>query len=96
MMIFILKMYVKKIYSNIYARVCVCYLLSHVQLCDPMNCSLQASLPMGSPGKNTGVGCSSLLQGIFLTQGLNLGLLQCRQILYGLNHQGSPDLHCGH
>ena len=26
------------------------------------------------PGKNTGVGCHFLLQGIFLTQGLNLGL----------------------
>ena len=34
------------------------------------------------PGKNTGVGCHSLLQGIFLIQGLNLGLLHCRQILY--------------
>ena len=31
-----------------------------------------------------------LLQGIFLTQGLNPGLLHCRQILYHLNHQGSP------
>ena len=41
-----------------------------------------------SPGKNTGVGCHSLLQGIFLTQGSNLGLLHCRQILYLLSHQG--------
>ena len=32
----------------------------------------------------------SLLQGIFLTQGSNLGLLHCRQILYHLSHQGSP------
>ena len=38
------------------------------------------------PGKNTGVGCPSLLQGIFLTQGLNLGLLHCRWILYHLSH----------
>ena len=43
-----------------------------------------------SPGKNTEVGCHSLLQGIFLTQRLNLGLLYCRQILYCLSHQGSP------
>ena len=35
-----------------------------------------------SAGKNTGVGSLSLLQGIFLTQGLNLGLLHCWQILY--------------
>ena len=41
-----------------------------------------------SPNKNTGVGCHFLLQGIFLTQGLNLGLLHCRQIFYHLNHQG--------
>ena len=34
--------------------------------------------------------CHSLLQGIFPTQGLNLGLLHCRQILYHLSHQGSP------
>ena len=35
--------------------------------------------------KNTGVGCHSLLQGIFLTQGLNTSLLHCRQILYCLS-----------
>ena len=43
-----------------------------------------------SPGKNTGLGCHSLLQGIFLTQRSNPGLLHCRQILYYLSHQGSP------
>ena len=41
------------------------------------------------PGKNTGVGCHFLLQGIFPTQGSNPGLLHCRQILYCLCHQGS-------
>ena len=35
-----------------------------------------------SPDKNTGVGYCALLQGIFLTQGSNLSLLYCRQILY--------------
>ena len=35
-------------------------------------------------------GCHSLLQGIFLTQGSNPGLLHCREILYRLSHQGSP------
>ena len=39
---------------------------------------------------NTGVGCHSLLQGIFLIQGSDPGLLHCRQILYSLSHQGSP------
>ena len=59
------------------------------QLCltlwDPMDYSL-----WNSPGQNTGVGSLSLLQGIFLTQELNLGLPHCRQILYHLSHQGSP------
>ena len=45
--------------------------------------------PCKSPGKNTGVGSQSLLEGIFQTQGLNLGLLHCRQILYCLNHHRS-------
>ena len=43
-----------------------------------------------SPGQNTGVGCLSLLQGIFPTQRLSPGLLHCRRILYQLSYQGSP------
>ena len=45
--------------------------------------------PQGKP-KNTGVGSLSLLQGIFLTQELNQGLLHYRQILYQLSYKGSP------
>ena len=52
--------------------------------------SARLLFPWNSAGKNTGVGSHSLLQGIFLTQGWNLGLLHCRQILYHLSHQGSP------
>ena len=51
--------------------------------------------PWNSPGQNTGVDSLSLLQGIFPTQGLNLrllDLLHCRQILYKLSHQGSPQI----
>ena len=40
--------------------------------------------PWDFPGKNTGAGCHFLLQGILPTQGSNLGLLQCRRILYQL------------
>ena len=47
----------------------------------------QASMSMGFPGNNTRVGCHSLIQGIFLTQGSNLGLLHCRQILYCLSYR---------
>ena len=39
-----------------------------------------------SLGRNTGVGSHSLIKGILLTQGSNLGLLHCRQILYYLSH----------
>ena len=46
--------------------------------------------PWNSPGKNTEAGSHFLLQGIFLTQELNLGLLHCRQILYHLSHMGKP------
>ena len=43
-------------------------------LCNPVYIVCQAPLSMDSPGKNTGVGCHAFLQGIFLTQGLNLYL----------------------
>ena len=58
-------------------------------LCDPMDCSPTRLLcPWDSPGKNTGVGCHFLPQGIFPTQGWNLGLPHCRQTLYRLSPQG--------
>ena len=41
--------------------------------------------PQGKP-RNTGVGNLSLLQGIFLTQAWNQGLLHCRWILYQLSY----------
>ena len=44
--------------------------------------------PWNSPRKNPGVGCQALLPGIFQTQGSNLGLPHCRQILCLLSHQG--------
>ena len=51
--------------------------LSRVQLCvTPWTIVLQAPLSMGfSPGKNIRVGCHSLLQGVFSTQGPNPRLL---------------------
>ena len=64
---------------------------SYLTLCNPTDCSPPgSSVYSNSSGKNTGVGCHALLQGIFPTQGLNPGLLHCRQILYTLSHQGSP------
>ena len=55
---------------------CVLSCFSHVQLCEnPWTVAHQAPLSMGALGKNTGVGCPALLQGIFLAQGTNLSLL---------------------
>ena len=76
----------------VYVCVCVC---THTRLvtqscptlCYPMNCSppsfsvhgvLQGKIP------------EWVLQGIFLSQGLNPGLPHCRRILCHLSHQGSP------
>ena len=44
-------------------------------LCDLMDGSLPGPSPWNSPGKNIGVVCHFLLQGIFLTQGSNLRLI---------------------
>ena len=56
---------------------------SHLTLCDPVDHSPPGSSVHGIfLGKNTGVGCHFLLQGIFLTHRPNLHLLHCRQILY--------------
>ena len=65
--------------------------LSHVQLFTTLwTIACQAPLSMRFSSKNTGVGCHALLQGIFPTWGLNLGLPHCRRIPYHLSHQGSP------
>ena len=60
-------------------------------LCNPTDYSPPgSSVHSDSPGKNTGMDCHALLQGIFPTQGSNPGLPHCRWILYHLSHQGSP------
>ena len=68
-----------------------CYSLSHVRLCNCMDCSQPGSSVHGIlQTRITGVCCHFLLQGIFQTQRLNLGFLHSRQILYYLSLQGSP------
>ena len=84
--------------SRMYIHICVLCLVAQscLTLYDPMYCSPPgSSTHEDSPGKNTRVGCHALLQGIFPTQELNLGLPHCRQILYHPSHQGSPCTHIG-
>ena len=62
---------------------------SFLTLVTPGTIACQAPLSMGfSTDKNTGVDCHFLLQGIFQTQGSNLGLLHCKKILYRLSYKG--------
>ena len=69
--------------------------ITESESCSVMSNSLwpmDYNCPWNSLGQNTGVCSSSLLQGIFLTQGANPGLPCYRQILYCLSHEGSPSL----
>ena len=71
--------------------------LSRVQLfVTPWTIAYQFLHSWNFPGKSTGVGCHFLLQGIFLTQGSNPGLLHYRQVLYHLSHQGRAYLNEPH
>ena len=68
----------------------VCQLLSRVRPCATPWTVHQAPLSMGFSRQEYWRGSRSFLQGIFPIQGLNPGLLRCRQILYHLSPQGSP------
>ena len=61
-----------------------------VKVASDFSCPRGLYSPWNSPGQNTGVGCQSLLQGIFPTQGSNPGFSHYRWILYQLSHKGSP------
>ena len=87
-------------YQNIFKSVYILHFFYH-QLsvsCSVVSDSLQHHglqpvcllCPWDSPGRNTGVGGQSLLQGIFSTRDWTGDLLHCRQILYDLSHQGNP------
>ena len=89
------------VYLNLDHQMCVCVC---VCVCVSRSVTFNSLWPHGlqppdssahgdSPGKNTGVGCHALLQGIFPTQGLNPGLPHCKWIPYQLSYQGSPDHH---
>ena len=69
--------------------VCVCHLVMSDSLWPHELQPTKLCHPWNSPGKCIVVGFHSLLPEIFPTQGLNLCLQYCRQILYHLSHQGS-------
>ena len=71
--------------SNVWSAI-VSYILSAILILSERMVNLTPLLRL----TGTGVGCHSLLQGIFPTQGSNPGLLHCRQVLYCLICQGSP------
>ena len=71
---------------QLHCMVSLLYWAQSLQFC-PSLCNPVHHSPTGSwdsTGKNTGVGCRALLQGIFPTQGSNPGLPNSRQILYHL------------
>ena len=91
--------FIKRVFSSFlfsairyHLYICVLVTQSCLTLCNPMECSPRVRLlcPWNFPGKNIGAGCRFLLQGIFPTQGLNLGFPNYGQILYLLSHQRSP------
>ena len=71
---------------------CFCLVAqSCLSLCDPKDCSSPGSWsPWDFPGKNTGVGCYFLLQGIFLTRGWNSCLLHWQVDSLLLKYPGKP------
>ena len=71
-------------------HVCMCAQSCPI-LCNPMDCSLPgSSVHRIFPGKNTGVGCHFLLQGIFSIQELNSSLLNGQADSLPLCHVESP------
>ena len=69
----------RKVWWWLVAKLCLALVTSWTE-------PLRLLCPWNSPGKNTRMGSHSLLWGIFWTQGLNLGLLYYRQILYQVSY----------
>ena len=78
-------------YLHAHESICCSVSKSCPTLCNPVNCSPPGFSVHGDfPGKNTGVGCHFLLQGIFPTQGLNPHLPHQQVDSSPLSHLGSP------
>ena len=68
------------------SRIAMLVTQSCLTLCEPMDCSMPGSSVRGTFQARILEWVASLLQGIFLTQELELGLLHWRQILYHLSY----------
>ena len=84
------------IFFSITVYCCFCCLVA--KPCPTSCCNLMDCSPLGSPvhgilQARTGVGCHFLLQGIFLTQGMNAHLLNYQVDSLPLSHQGSPTVY---
>ena len=78
-------------WHQMFSKYCCLVAKSRRTLFQPMYCSLPGSFcPWNSPGKNTGVGCHFLHQGIFLNQGLSLRLQHWQVGSLPLSHPRSP------
>ena len=80
-------------------QVCLSVCVSHLVVSDSLWSHglgpARILCPWNSSGKSTGVCCHSLLQGIFLTQGSNLGFLHCRQIIHHKSVEESSKIYQG-
>ena len=79
------------ILDNQFLKVKVKVTQSYLTLCNPMDYNVGLCSPWNFPGKNIGVGCHFLLQGIFLIQGSSLHLLHWQVNSLPLSHLGSPN-----
>ena len=84
---------IKKLWKAYVMEYCSCYFVAklYVILLRPQGLQLTRILcPWDFPGKNTGVCCHFLLQGIFLTQKLKSWFLHWQADYLPLTHQGNP------
>ena len=84
--------YQVKVYQCLqeYKEQSVLSLFSRVQLFETLCTGARLLCPWDSPGKNTGVGCHALFQGIFPSQGWNPGLLLWQEGSLSLTAPGKP------
>ena len=89
-----LEVYIIQLKCEVFTAYFFVVFISHSvmsNLCDPLNSNPPSSSVHGIlQARILGVGSHSLLQGIFLTQGLNLGLSHYRQILLTSEPSGKP------